>query len=413
MKTSMIRLGLLALLLTATCASWSFDAAAACITGQIGFRWALGNYCDWDDDDDPANGNNRDCTGWKYARTRPAVDVEDVPVKEAKVQVFTLNDQPLASGELNTDGEYDICYSGTQTQVKVQFRAEHKSGAFSIRSSSGAQWVTIRTRAGTGFGQHAPIGTEASPSAVWNMYYSAYASLKNVAKQMDITNGTFTGVEIWTDSESTQTRGYDKWITVADSLGDEFGMAAIPHEIGHVLHHMSSQSTYLGCDNSNKGFGVDYEACGGDGGHGLYSVDDCADSRYAEGLATFFAAAAIENRDAENECWALANPNEQCLNVYALDRVMLESNSCPSSGQNEAQITQYLWDTYDASTYTPLDGYDDILHLFPNGRADHNKSENWCCTAWYCTPCDHNDYNILDFAYHRGTYEFLSTHCLL
>lgn len=386
---------------------FTVDSHATCVNGKVEFWWELGNYCDSGD---------RDCSNWRY--TSASQDTW-VPLKEV---IFELRDGSsnnlLATGDVDNSGNFSTCYSGSASSLLVRFFPEHKSGAFQVQTSSGGRWVfNCSTSTGSGDLGTCRYGSNGSPNAVASVYYTGYAFLKNVANQMDRVEGGFTNVSVRMDSDATETRGYDKVVKLGGSSSHEFGFHSTNHEMGHVASHMASRSQYLGPDNSNKSAGIVYDACGGNTSHTFFSTDECKDAVDHEGLADFFGSMARLRGTSENPCESLASRAEECLDDG--DSFDLESNVCPSSGRDqESQVVRYLWDTFDPSRSTPQDEYDEILNRYPNGRNNHDKSENWCCTFWVCDPCDHDEKNTADFNHHfeaqtgEDGVSLLNAHCL-
>lgn len=106
-------------LMTGMVLMFSGEAHAACINGKVEFWWELGNYCD---------SNDRTCTDWRYTDSP-----QDTwwPMKEVIFEVRKVNSSTvLATGDVDDQGNFAACYSGTESQVDVKFWPEQQERSF-------------------------------------------------------------------------------------------------------------------------------------------------------------------------------------------------------------------------------------------------------------------------------------------
>lgn len=259
-------------------------------------------------------------------------------------------------------------------------------------------------------------GSNGSPNAIASVYYTGYAFLKNTANAMDRVKSGFTNVGVRMVNTASNTWGWDKVINITGTTRVEHGFATTMHEMGHVAQAMASRNRYLGPDSSNKGAGIVYNACGGNSTWAFDSSDECKNVILHEGAAESFAFMARMRGGSANPCTSRVSRAEECADGDSTFN--LESNVCPSSGRAEArQVVRYFWDTFDSSGNTDKDNYDEAWYRFPNGRDNREKSEDWCCTFWTCSPCNPDQRQTNDFDYHLelvtgNDTTLLNTHCL-
>jgi hypothetical protein len=368
-------------------------AEAACVQGTLYTWWEVGGYCDR---------NLRTCTEWNYTNLSQNTYQ---PIREMKVEVVNeAGTSVLATGNTNSLGQYNICYAGSPTAVRVRLKLAHLSDAFSIRQSNGGTWFTDCAQSGLGSGtnlRNCYWGSNNAPHLHVSLYEQAYISLKNAVNEMDGVRSGFTNAQIRMNAGSSNTYGYDKIVNIAN--GHELNWV-VAHEIGHVLSHMGSRDRYLGTDSSNKGPGVQYDACGGNDGTTWTSVDECRDAVWTESIAQLFATWSLQSASATNPCTASGLAEMECLSGGGFD---LEATPACAARMRIQDSLRYMWDHFDTpantvgdNTTIAKDTWDAILNRYPGGRANRAKDENWCCTFWSCWSCDHDDKNLVDWESH-------------
>lgn len=386
---------LLLLLLPAT-------AEAACVQGKLSTWWEVGGFCDQ---------TVRTCTGWHYTKVSQNTFQ---PIREMKIEVLNeAGTSVLATGNTNSSGDYAMCYSGSPASVRVRLNFTQLNSSFSIRQSNGGTWFSDCSLSGLGSGtntRNCTWGSNNAPHLHTSLYEQAFVTLKNTVNAMDGVRSGFTSAQVRMNASGSNTWGYDKIVNIAN--GHELNWT-VAHEIGHVASHLASRSRYLGTDDSNKGAGVVYDACGGNNSTTWTSTDECRDAVWTEAIAQAFATWALQNASATNPCTASSLAEAECLLGGGWN---LETTPTCASRMRIQDAVRYMWDHFDTPATTPGDNttiakdeWDGILNRYPGGRGNRAKDENWCCTFWSCWPCDHDDKNLSDWEHHVDSHVGVDT----
>lgn len=228
---------------------------------------------------------------------------------------------------------------------------------------------------------------------------------------MDVLNPKFTNVKIRYGADATNTHGFDKVIRVQQNPIFDTIPLLVPHEMGHITHHLTSRDGYLGPDSNNKAFGHSYTSCFPGDSHGFYT-EECASAAYLEGVAHGLGAMALMNASTPSPCISgNITHGVSCQAAQSTERIGLEDNICPGGGTRESQIARYVWDRFDDGGPLIRDDFDNIFNTFPEGTGNHEKSELWCC-AVFCWVCEDQVANVADWAHHHGSTDELSNQCL-
>lgn len=377
MKQSTLSHGLqaLAILITLTSARASFAAYEGWVNGVVYFVQRQGNYCP----NQPPT--NRDCTGARYWQDDY---LQYEPIHHTILYVRDQDKKIIGQGATDWDGNYNIKWRTTSampTSAHLAWKYEHKDGRFSLRQPSGGGWVS---QSGS-FALRASNTVTYSPTFTAHGYTNVY---DGAVKAWSWSLGTaglmasrFNDVQIrvFYDPLGSEcplgfAHGPENYVCLPDNVAYK-PQACVMHELGHMASYLSQP------DMEHAGYGYDGDST-------WYNTsEEWLSTRFEEGLASFFASAALyaNNAAAPHFC----NSDSYCSGPNA----WLEANTQYKQGEARHRwplsAMRGLWDVYDTNNESlddktcPVWYFITALNEFPTGTTSYCAGGVWDSSRTY------------------------------
>lgn len=373
------------------------------------------------------------CTGWKFLQsqtTRPDGD----GVRFTKLVLRNSAGTVIGQSSTGGSGNYTLSWTGASSlsNCRLEWWGEDSTRMFILESSEAPYFILIPTlNNNTTAASPQPVG------GIWTRLDGANAA--NNASDMvtaflgsAILSNDVHGVRLRTNS-STCASGCARWYEASKegriylpANGGFDRLARVLHEFGHIATYNGSRDRTISWEtDSTNGFAYDR-----DGSDWTNTSREYFGTAAQEALATALGARGNYSPNATapepTQCGATGG---SCP-VNSGTRMETEPTCGLDFNRQHQNIVRWFWDLMDTSADTcgaatsdntalSIGAMIDMLRRFPNGRGNHQKSEQVCCVTFLftfeCSTCDSEvGRNVFDYHQHMpaGTQDLRSCNCV-
>lgn len=359
------------------------------VIGTLTFFNRQGNYCP----------SERNCTGARYPQSEYAAVL---PVRDVRVYISWPNEPGnlLGAGSTDSAGNFRVSWSDStpNPSVDIYWEVDHKDGRFRFHNPAGSPFryyiarnVQMNTATvSVGTAQYGSSSANADP--VINAYDGAWRAWQFLSTSNFMLD-RFKGVTIEAfNSAACPTScayGSSKRIILDDNAAFS-PQHRIMHEMGHIV-------TYISSRDGKKWDPAPYTR---DGTNGWFLTSpEWASASWEEGLATFYADAALYDRTAP-EPYSCLSSGACPIGYYNVES---SSRSACATDEDRWALTamRYLRDAYDSTEDYPgetltREGWE-FIHTnnsFDPGTGETQRDEQWAYDSngnyWIDDPDGHS-----------------------